>query len=121
VSGLAHYELYRALKSAGDPDGLAVSQSGIGKQLLRQVNDAITQAATDPWGYGNSWNAGDTTSHGAGLSVMASEAYAVSHSRSYDTYSQRWLANILGANAWGIIVYYRRRKHLSKLHPAPGG
>jgi endoglucanase len=32
---------------------------------------------------------------------MASEAYAVSHSRSYDIYSQRWLANILGANAWG--------------------
>ena len=101
VSGLAHYELYRALKSAGDPDGLAVSQSGMGKQLLKQVNDAITQAGTDAWGYGNSWNAGDTTSHGAGLSVMASEAYAVSHSRSYDTYSQRWLANILGANAWG--------------------
>jgi endoglucanase len=42
VSGLAHFELYRALKSAGDPDGLAVSQSRIGKQLLKQVNDAIT-------------------------------------------------------------------------------
>jgi endoglucanase len=25
----------------------------------------------------------------------------VTQSKSYDTYSQRWLANILGANAWG--------------------
>jgi endoglucanase len=101
VSGLAHFELYRALQTAGDPDGLAVSQAEIGKQLLKQVNDAITQAGTDVWGYGNSWDAGDTTSHGAGLSVMASEAYAVSHTKTYDVYSQRWLANILGANAWG--------------------
>jgi endoglucanase len=101
VSGLAHYELYRALESAGNPAGLAVSQSSIRNQLLKQADDAITQAGTDVWGFGDSWNAGDTTSHGAGLSVMASEAYSVSHSKKYDTYSQRWLANILGANAWG--------------------
>ena len=101
VSGLAHYELYRALESAGNPTGFAVSQSSIRKQLLKQVDDAITQAGTDVWGFGDAWNAGDTTSHGAGLSVMASEAYSVSQSKQYDMYSQRWLANILGANAWG--------------------
>jgi endoglucanase len=101
VSGLAHYELYRALESAGNPAGLAVSQSSIRKQLLKQVDDAITQAGSDAWGFGVPWNSGDITSHGAGLSVMASEAYSVSHSKSYDTYSRRWLANILGANAWG--------------------
>lgn len=101
VSGLAHFELYRALKIAGNPGGLAVSQGGIGQQLLRQVDDAITQAGTDSWGFGDHWNYGDTTSHGAGLSVMASEAYYLTQSRNYDTYSQRWLANILGTNAWG--------------------
>ena len=101
VSGLAHFELYRALEMAGNPSGLAVSQGSIGKQLLRQVDDAITQAGTDPWGFGDHWNYGDTTSHGAGLSVMASEAYHLTRSKGYDTYSQRWLANILGANAWG--------------------
>jgi endoglucanase len=101
VSGLAHYELYWALESAGNPTGFAVSQSIIRKQLLKQVDDAITQAGTDVWGFGDAWNAGDTTSHGAGLSVMASEAYSVSQSKQYDMYSQRWLANILGANAWG--------------------
>jgi endoglucanase len=101
VSGLAHFELYRAMEMAGDPSGLAVSQSNIHQQFLRQVEDAIAQAGTDAWGFGYQWSYGDTTSHGAGLSVMASEAYYLTHSKSYDTYSQRWLANILGANAWG--------------------
>ena len=101
VSGLAHYELYRALESAGNPAGLAVSQSSVRNQLLKQVADAIAQASSDVWGFGVPWNSGDVTSHGAGLSVMASEAYSVSQSKDYDNYSQRWLANILGANSWG--------------------
>jgi endoglucanase len=101
VSGLAHFELYRALKMAGDPSGLALSEAGIRRQFLRQVDDAIAQAGSDPWGFGYQWSYGDTTSHGAGLSVMASEAYYVTQAKKYDTYSQRWLANILGANSWG--------------------
>jgi endoglucanase len=101
VSGLAHFELYRALKMAGNPSGLAESQASIRKQLLRQVDDAITQAGTDTWGFGYPWSYGDTTSHGAGLSVMASEAYYLTRSKNYDLYAQRWLANIVGANSWG--------------------
>jgi endoglucanase len=101
VSGLAHFELYRALEMAGNPSGLAVTEAGIQQQLLKQVGDAITQAGVDPWGFGDHWNYGDTTSHGAGLSVMASEAYYLTQTTEYNTYAQRWLANILGANAWG--------------------
>jgi endoglucanase len=101
VSGLAHFELYRALEMAGNPSGLAVSRASIRKQLLQQVGDAIRQAGNDPWGFGYEWSYGDTTSHGAGLSVMASEAHYLTQSKSYDTYSQRWLANILGTNSWG--------------------
>jgi endoglucanase len=101
VSGLAHFELYRALQMAGDPPGLELSQASLLEQFLRQLADAISQARTDPWGYGNQWNSGDTTSHGAGLSVMASEAYYLTQDKSYDIYAQRWLGNILGANAWG--------------------
>lgn len=100
VSGLAHFELYRALRMAGDPSDLAVSESGILQQLLNQVGAAIAQAGSDAWGFGDVWTS-DTTSHGAGLSVMASEAYYLTHNQDYNTYSQRWLANILGANAWG--------------------
>jgi endoglucanase len=101
VSGLAHFELYRALEMAGNPSGLAISQSAIRKQFLQQVSDAIDNASGDPWGFGYQWSSGDTTSHGAGLAVMASEASYITNQQSYDTYSQRWLANILGANSWG--------------------
>ncbi len=101
VSGLAHFELYRALLSAGDVDNVAVSKDRIRQQFLRQVDDAITRANTDAWEFGYNWSYGDTTSHGGGLSVMASEAYSLTQQEKYDTYSQRWLANILGANAWG--------------------
>jgi endoglucanase len=100
VSGLAHFELYRALRLAGNPSGLAVTQAGIKAQFLKQVGDAITQAGNDPWGFGDAWNS-DTTSHGGGISVMASEAHYLTGAAEYDTFSQRWLANILGANAWG--------------------
>jgi len=100
VSGLAHFELYRALHLAGNPQGLAMSEAGIRAQFLKQVDDAITQAASDAWGFGDAWNS-DTTSHGAGISVMASEAFYMTGDSKYDVYAQRWLANILGANPWG--------------------
>jgi len=100
VSGLAHFELIRALQQAGNPSGLPVTKASMQGQLLKQTSDAISLAGTDAWGFGDPWNA-DTTSHGAGIAVMASEAYALSGSAGYNTYSQRWLANILGANPWG--------------------
>jgi endoglucanase len=100
VSGLAHFELFRALRKAGNPSGLAMTEGGIRRQLLNQVDDAITQAGTDAWGFGAAWNS-DTTSHGAGIAVMASEAAYVTGDPTYDTYARNWLANILGANAWG--------------------
>jgi endoglucanase len=101
VSGLAHFELYRALQRAGNPSGLAIDQAGIRKQFLQQVADAVSIGSSDPFGFGYQWASGDTTSHGAGLAVMASEANYVTGAPSYDLYSQRWLGNILGANSWG--------------------
>lgn len=101
VSGLAHFELYRALGLAGNPGGLAVNQSTMLSALENQLAVAIAQSKKDAWGFGIPWREGDTTSHGAGLSVMASELYYLTNSASYNTYSQRWLANILGANSWG--------------------
>jgi endoglucanase len=101
VSGLAHFELYRALGVAGNPGGLAVNQSTMLTALENQLKVAITQSQKDVWGFGVPWQNGDTTSHGAGLSVMASELYYLTNSATYNTYSQKWLANILGANSWG--------------------
>jgi endoglucanase len=101
VSGLAHFELYRALVMAGKPTGLAVSQSTLLSAITAPVNAAITQSGSDAFGFGTNWRNGDTTSHGAGLSVMASEAQYLTHSGTYNAYAKQWLGNILGVNSWG--------------------
>jgi endoglucanase len=101
VSGLAHYELYRAITEAGNPPRLEVTQAGLLADLQKQLNKAVAQGATEPFGFGFPWDVYDTTSHGAGLSVMASEYDQLTGTQTYSAYSQQWLANILGANAWG--------------------
>ena len=63
---------------------------------------------------------GDTTSHGAGLSVMASELYYLTHEQ-----LQHLRSEMAGQRArrelLGIVVHCRRWDHVSQLHPAPGG
>src|SRR5580692_5042554 len=101
VSGLAHFELFRAIAEAGHPGGLEVSQSDLVADLRKQLENAIAEANSDPFGFGFPWDVYDTTTHGAGLSVMAREYALVTKSDAFDEYSRRWDANILGANAWG--------------------
>jgi len=101
VSGFAHYDLYRAIQAAGDPTGLEVTRDSLLADLKKQLDSAIAQAATDPFGFGFPWATWDTTSHGAGLSVMASEYDALTNSGRYGAHAIGWLGNILGANAWG--------------------
>src|SRR5579863_5736664 len=115
VSGLAHFELWRALLLAGNPNGtgLATNQTALVADLVKQLNKAITQSGTDPFGFGFPWAAYDTTSHGGGLSVMAAEcSYLVtqgsnctlSGGMSPANYANRQLGNILGANSWGASL-----------------
>jgi endoglucanase len=101
VSGLAHYELYRAIGQAGNPAGLEVTQAQLLNDIKKQLDRAIAQGSSDPFGFGFPWGVWDTTSHGAGLSVMASEYDQLTGTQAYGAYSQEWLGNILGANAWG--------------------
>jgi endoglucanase len=101
VSGLAHYELYRALGQAGNPPGLEVTQAQLLADMKKALDGALGQAGTDPFGFGFPWATWDTASHGAGLSVMASEYDQLTGTSAYAAFSGRWLANILGANAWG--------------------
>ncbi|HEV2450508.1 MAG TPA: glycoside hydrolase family 9 protein [Streptosporangiaceae bacterium] len=101
VSGFAHYELYRAITQAGNPPGLEVTRAGLLADLKKQLDKAVVQGTTEPFGFGFPWDVYDTTSHGAGLSVMASEYDQLTGTQAYAAYSQEWLANILGANAWG--------------------
>jgi endoglucanase len=104
VSGLAHYELYNALIRAGNPSGLAVTQADLLADLKKQLDKAVTQSGIDPFGFGFTWAAFDTTTHGTGLVVMASEYDHLTGTSTYASYGVRWLANVLGTNAWGISL-----------------
>jgi endoglucanase len=101
VSGLAHFELFRAIAAAGHPKGLEVSQTDLVNDLRKELQNAMTQGASDPFGFGFPWGTYDTTTHGAGLSVMAREYALLTKSAKFDELSRRWESNILGANAWG--------------------
>jgi len=104
VGSLAHFELYRAVSAAGQPNGLEVSQARLLAALKSQLDKAAAQAAKDPFGFGAPWNGGDSASHAGGLAVVA-QAYAyLSHSSTHEQYSRRWAANMLGANAWGASL-----------------
>jgi endoglucanase len=101
VSGLAHFELFRAIASAGHPRALEVSQGDLLLDLRRELENAVSQSNSDPFGFGFPWGRYDTTTHGTGLSVMAKEYSFLTQSKSFDALSRRWAGNVLGANAWG--------------------
>jgi endoglucanase len=104
VSGLAHFELDRAMTAAGDPAGLATSHTALRGDLKKALDGALARGGTDPFGFGFPWNEWDTTTHGAGLSVMASEYDQLTSTSTYAPQADRWLANVLGANAWGLSL-----------------
>ena len=104
VSGLAHYELVRALRAAGNPPGLAIDEAGLLANLRAQLQSAQGQTAKDPFGFGFPWAAADTASHGDGLAVMGAEYDALSGEATFAADGARWLANVLGANAWGVSM-----------------
>ena len=96
VTGLAHFELHRALGLAGNPTGLAVTQSTLLADLKKQLDNAVTQSGMDPFGFGFPWAAYDTTTHGNGLVVMAQEYDFLTGTNTYAAYGSRWQANVRG-------------------------
>jgi len=104
VSGLAHYDLHRAISQAGNPPGLETTQAALLADMKKAIDKALAQAATDPFQFGYPWSVWDTAVHGTGLSVMASEYDELSGTTTYADWSARWLGNILGANAWGVSL-----------------
>ncbi len=107
VSGLADFELVRALRAygasspEGDPPGLALGEGQLIAGLGQKLEAAVEQSQSEPFGFGFPWSEADTTSHGDGLSVMASEYDDLVGEPTYSAYAARWLGNVLGANAWG--------------------
>lgn len=103
VSALADYELDLALR-AQHVSGLAVTRAQLLGNLRGQIKKGIHVAASDPFRFGFAWDQYDTTTHGAGLTVMADEYQALTGSRVYSGWAQHWLDNILGSNGWGVSL-----------------
>ncbi len=103
VSGLADYELYRAIGVLGGK-GLATSKAKLLANLAAQLKFAAATGAREPFGYGFAWNQWDTTTHGLGLSVLANEYDTLVGRKVYASWGQRQLDDLLGANAWGVSL-----------------
>ena len=103
VSALADYELDLAMR-AQHVGGLAVSRAQLLANLRGQIETGIHTAASDPFRFGFAWDQYDTTTHGAGLTVMADEYDALTGRPVYAGWAQHWLDNILGSNGWGVSL-----------------
>jgi endoglucanase len=103
VSALADYELDLALRGQ-HVSGLAVTRAQLLANLRGQIELGIHTAASDPFRFGFAWDQWDTTTHGAGLTVMADEYDALTGRPAYAGWAQHWLDNILGGNGWGVSL-----------------
>jgi len=101
TSGLAHYELYRAIGHVHDRSGFAITRPALLADMRKALDRSVAQSMTDPFRFGFGWAQWDTTTHGAGLSVMASEYDQLTGTHRYAAIGTGWLDDILGANAWG--------------------
>ncbi len=101
VSGLAHYELYRALEKAGDPKNLEVTRTELLSGLKRQLDTAVKRSEKDPFGLGCRYASGDLVPHVLGLVIEAEFYDDLSRSTVYADFARQQLDFVLGANAWG--------------------
>ena len=98
---LAQFELWRAIGLAGNPGSLAVSRADLQNDMKLKLESAVGQSDKNPFGFGYLVGRGEYTFQAARISAMASEYdYMTQHTR-FTTNSRQWLANLLGANAWG--------------------
>lgn len=101
VSGLAHYELYRAIQHAGSPPGLAVPPADLLTDLRRQLTNGTAEAASDPFGLGVAYGQADASPHALGYFLEASWYDELTHTTAFRTFGLTERNWILGANAWG--------------------
>jgi endoglucanase len=103
VSALADYELILTIREQ-PATGLAVTTAQLQANLRGQIEKGIHTGVKDPFRFGFAWDQWDTTTHGAGLTVMADEYDALAGRPVYAAWAQRWLDDILGSNAWGVSL-----------------
>jgi hypothetical protein len=101
VSGLAHYELCRALVQGGAPDGLEVSRTELLASLRRRLETAASRGEKDPFGLGLRYTAGDLVPHVLGLVLEADLYDQLTQTKTFVDFSRQQLDFVLGGNAWG--------------------
>ena len=119
VSGLAHFDLYQAMVHAGDPS-VEVTRAQLLGDLGKQLDRAVAQSGADPFGFGFPWNTFDTTTHGAGLVVMASEYDELTGTDAFARYELAVARQHPRRQCVGHIPDRRRREHVPGLHAASG-
>jgi hypothetical protein len=101
VSGLAHYELCRALVKAGATNDLEVTRAALLAGLKKQLDRAARLSEKDPFGLGLPYSTSDLVPHILGLVIEANCYDALTCTTTYADFARRQLDFVLGANAWG--------------------
>ena len=101
VSGLAHYELYRAMAGSADSGDLEVTRRDLLNDLNDQLSRGIQQAQTDPFGLGVAYGSGDATPHALGYAVEAALYDELAGAPEFAAFGRQERNWALGENAWG--------------------
>jgi endoglucanase len=101
TSALAHADLVRALRRAGDPTGLAVGRTALLTDLRRQIRSGVQHARTDPFRAAGDYDEFDVDSHTFGLIAMVGWYRRLSGDHRFDVFATEQRNWLFGANAWG--------------------
>lgn len=101
ASGLAHYELCRALGRVAPVEGLEVSRADLIANLKHRLDGALKHAENDAFALGLRYNGGDLVPHVIGLALEADFYDELTQTRTYADFARQQLDFVLGANAWG--------------------
>jgi hypothetical protein len=104
TSALAHADLIRAMRHAGDPGGLDVTQSRLLADLRGQLDQGVARARRDPFGAGVVYDAFDAAPHAFGLIVTARLYRSLTGDTRYDGFATSQRDWVMGDNAWGASL-----------------
>ena len=104
TSALAHADLVRAMRQAGQPSGLAVTEQALTGDLKAQLKRGRQRAAADPFRAGAIYSDFDAAPHTFGLVTTERLYRELTGDRRFDGFADSQLDWALGANAWGVSL-----------------
>jgi glycosyl hydrolase family 9/cellulase-like Ig domain-containing protein len=104
TSALAHADLVRALRAAGGPAGVAVTEGRLLADLRAQLGRGIARAARDPFRAGVAYDEFDAAPHAFGLVATAQLYRALTGETRYERFATSQRSWAMGGNAWGVSL-----------------